>query len=101
MILMSLVLASCNGPRVPAPPTGGIRLAAEPADARVYVNEKLSGTASVYEDRPLLLRSGTYRIKIVAEGYYPEYVEVEVGDVIVPLEVSLTAIPEPLGVELK
>jgi hypothetical protein len=97
----TLAAVGCNGPRVPARPTGGIRLDAEPRSAKVYVNEKLSGTVSTFEDRPLLLRPGRYRIKLVAQGYYPGYVEVDVGDEIVPVEASLVPIPEPLGVELK
>ena len=101
IVVMSTCFAACNGPRVPARPTGGIRLAADPPSARVYVNEKLSGTASIFVERPLLLKPGAYRIKLVAEGYYPGYVDVEVADEVVPVEVKLTEIPEPLGVELK
>ena len=67
----------------------------------VYVNEKLSGTASMYEERPLLLRPGMYRIKLVADGWYPGYFEVEIVDEVVPLEADLVAVPEPLGVELR
>jgi len=85
---------------MPAPPTGGLRFAGEPLDARVYINEKLSGTLGLFVDRPLLLRPGTYRVKLVADGFYPEYREIEVGQEIVPFTITLTAVPEPLGVEL-
>ena len=100
MFLMALLMQGCPPPRVPSAPTGGLRFEGTPLDARVYVNEKLSGTLELYVDRPLLLRPGTYRVKIVAEGYYPEYREVEVGDDVVSLSVTLTAVPEPLGVQL-
>jgi hypothetical protein len=100
MFLMALVLQGCPPPRVPTAPTGGLRFEGEPLDARVYVNEKLSGTLELYVDRPLLLRPGKYRVKLTADGYYPEYREIEVGDEIVPVTVTLTAVPEPLGVQL-
>jgi hypothetical protein len=86
---------------MPARPTGGLRFEVTPASARVYINEKLSGTVASYEERPLLLRPGTYRVKLVVDGYYTEYVEVDVGDEVVPVEADLVAVPEPLGVELK
>ncbi len=97
---MALLMQGCPPPRVPTAPTGGLRFEGTPLEARVYVNEKLSGTLELYVDRPLLLRPGSYRLKFTAEGYYPEYVEVEVADEIVPVTVTLTAVPEPLGVGL-
>jgi hypothetical protein len=97
-----LAVAGCPAtPEVPRQPTGGLRLMVEPADARIYVDEKLEGDATTYAQRPLLLHPGHHRIKIMADGYYSEYIEVEVGEMLIDLTVSLTPVPEPLGIEIE
>ena len=103
LIVMSVfAVAGCPAtPEVPKQPTGGLMLMIEPADARIYVDEKLQGDATTYAQRPLLLHPGEHRVKIVADGYYSEYLELEVHEELIDLTISLTKVPEPLGVEIE
>jgi len=99
--MLALLASGCPGtPKEPSKPTGGLRLDVDPPEARVWVNDKLFGTASTWEGRVILLGPGTKRLKLAADGYYTEYREIEVVDEVVLVEVSLTPVPEPLGVAL-
>ncbi len=102
IFMVALAIQGCpDRPVVPSAPTGGVRIEVEPGDARIYVDEALVGDAGTYADRPLPLPPGDHRIKVTADGFYPEYLEVEVKGEMIPIVVSLTPVPEPLGVELE
>ncbi len=98
--VLSIIAAGCPvHVDEPAPPKGGISLSVEPTAARVYVDGQLVGTAATYAGGHLPLHPGHYRIKLVAEGWFDEYLEIDVGDEIVPLGVDMVQVPEPLGVD--
>lgn len=100
--MLALLAAGCPPhPVTPAQPRGGLLIEVEPSHARIYVDEQLVGDATTYAQRPLKLAPGHHRIKVLADGYYPEYLEVQVTEELVPVGLVLTAVPEPLGVELQ
>jgi len=82
--------ATAKGPR------GYIVLEVEPPQARVFVNEVLQGSAEGLAGKRLALVPGSYRVKLTAPGYFPEYREVTVGKEVVTLEVVLRKVPPPL-----
>jgi hypothetical protein len=61
-----------QGPR----PLGGLVVRCQPADAMVYVDDHLEGSASSFSRRPLALALGFHRVEMRREGYFPHFAEV-------------------------
>ncbi|MBN8612452.1 MAG: hypothetical protein J0L92_17800 [Deltaproteobacteria bacterium] len=87
----SLVTACSAGPR----PVGNaeVRFVLEPASARVYTDERFLGAARVVAVRPVQLRAGPRRFTIVAEGYFPHDLDVELPPGLTTIRVSLRPVP--------
>ena len=78
-------------------PKGTLVLSVDPGEARFYVNEKLQGTADVFKDKPLSLSVGKYCVKLMLDGYFPEYIEVEItGGGLRKVELAMRKVPPPL-----
>jgi len=93
------LLVLCQGcPTGAAPPRprplGGLVVRCQPADAMIYVDDHLEGSASSFGQRPLALPLGFHRVEIRRDGYYPYFAEVTVVEgVRQQLEVQLRREP--------
>ena len=79
-----------------AVPGGKIFLKITPDHAHVYVDEILQGTGATFSEKALRLPQGKHRLKVTAEVYFPEYVEINVTDSPETISVDLRKIPPPL-----
>jgi len=97
-LFFAAVLAAACSPSKGAAnvPQGKILLIVSPAEAHVYVDEKLQGTAAMFGDKPLLLPVGKHRLKLKAEDYFPEYIEISVTGKTNTVKVDMRKIPPPL-----
>jgi hypothetical protein len=83
------LLASCAGPNANAPRVDGKLVVAvrcadrDPAcavpEARVYVDDHFIGRAVDLGEQPIPVRSGTRRVEVRADGWFPTYREVVVA----------------------
>jgi hypothetical protein len=97
--LVSLVLAvacvaslGACGAAVPRA-SAELRVVAEPASARVYINDRFVATGRILSRRPERLRTGVHHVTIQADGYFPHDVEVDLPEGLTTLEVGLRPIP--------
>ncbi|MFH1434848.1 MAG: hypothetical protein ABIJ56_03935 [Pseudomonadota bacterium] len=89
--------AACSSQKPVAKiPKGKILLDVKPGHAYIYIDEKLKGTASMYENKPLKLPRGKHRLKLQAEEYFPEYVEIEVTDIAKKIKIEMKKMPPPI-----
>lgn len=79
-----------------AVPGGKVFLKITPDHAHVYVDETLQGTASTFTGKALRLPQGRHRLKVTAEDYFPEYVEINVTDSPETVSIDLRKIPPPI-----
>jgi len=79
-----------------AVPGGKVFLKITPDHAHVYVDEIIQGTGSTFSGKALRLPQGRHRLKVTAEDYFPEYVEINVTDSPETIIVELRKIPPPL-----
>jgi hypothetical protein len=94
-VLLFLLAGACPAPPAPPPPpTGGVRLEGGPPEATVVVNERVQGTVGQLSQIPLQLRPGAYRLEVTADGYFPWYGEIEIGDVLQTVQVELRPVPQ-------
>ena len=95
--LLSILLSGACTPK-PARgpgPRGTLRFIGEPKDARLEVDETSLGPIGLFEKKGLLLRPGTHRVIVRAEGYFPAYKLVDIENKkIVVLRITLRPIPE-------
>lgn len=91
VLALALVLASCGGE--PRPTPAGIKVVAEPADARVYVDDRFVASARVLAERAHQLPAGVHRITITAPGYFPHDIETELPPGVSTIEIALRPIP--------
>lgn len=85
------LLASCGG--APRPTPAGIKVVAQPADARVYVDDRFVASARVLAVRPHELPAGVHRITIEAPGFFPHDIETELPPGVSTIEISLRPVP--------
>lgn len=75
------------------PTRAKLRVIAEPADARVYVDERFVASARVLARRPRELRPGRHRLTFQAPGYFPHDVAVDLPPGTTTIRISLRPIP--------
>jgi hypothetical protein len=75
-------------------PRGTLRFKVKPSDAVLFVDETRLGPVFMFEKRGVLLKPGTHRIMVAANGYFKEYrlITVKEGKLMV-IKVDLTEIP--------
>lgn len=101
LLLMLLAAAATHSgcshgkPSVKAP-TGILMLNVTPDNARVYIDERLQGTASMFNEKTLLISEGKHRLKLTADDYFPEYHEIEVTGKLKKIEIKMRKVPPPL-----
>jgi PEGA domain len=76
-------------------PRGTVRFSGEPGDARIEVDETHLGPLNMFEKKGVLLKPGSHRIIVRADGYFPEYqiIEIKENELLV-VEIELRAVPE-------
>lgn len=77
-------------------PKGKILLDVKPGHAHITIDEKFKGTASMYEKKPLKMPRGKHRLKLQAEDYFPQYVEIEVTDTVKKIKIEMKKKPPPI-----
>jgi hypothetical protein len=77
-------------------PQGKIVLEIAPPEAKVYIDERLQGTADMLSGKPLLISHGKHRLKVVADRYFPKTIEFTVTESSQKIKVDMTKIPPPL-----
>ena len=87
-----VVLPACGGAQHAAG-RAGLRILAQPAAASVYVNDRFVGTARILAERPAPLAVGTHYVSILAPGYFPHDLELDLPRGITTVEVTLRPIP--------
>lgn len=85
--VLFLLLASCGGE--PRPTPAGLKVIAQPADARVYVDDRFVASARVLAQRAHSLPAGVHRITVSAPGYFPYELETELPPGVSTIEISL------------
>ncbi len=60
--------------------TRGILLDCDLPEANVFVDDFYLQHAASWRGKPMPLRPGWHRLEVVADGYYPYYGEVTVGE---------------------
>lgn len=70
---------------------GVLRIVCQPSDAEVFIDEISMGEANIYDGEPgyIKLERGTHTIEIRKEGYAPYVQEVDAGQSLQTLEVTL------------
>jgi hypothetical protein len=68
--------------RLDEPPTGSIRLRAEPNDARVFVDGAFAGTVDDFDGLSdhLKVEAGPHELELRADGYEPYRVQINVSE---------------------
>jgi len=82
LVLVVLQLgASCRTPSPAVPPRalGGLLIACEPADALIYVDDRLQGSVDSLKRQPLLVPEGFHRLELRRDGYFSHFAEVTVA----------------------
>ena len=92
--LLVAALVAC-GPKAKAP-TVSMRLAGDPPQARVVVDEQYIGSLALVASRGVALPVGSHRITVEAPGFFPldQLVSVAEGDAPVKLDVHLLRVPD-------
>jgi hypothetical protein len=95
LICLLVMIGGCpTGPQAPPPPSGGLRFEGSPPEALVTIDEQLAGTLRQIGELPVLLRPGTHRVQVTAPGYFPWYAEIEVGETVQTIPVTIRPVPE-------
>lgn len=96
LLVFVLISSSCGGRQSrDVGPRGTVRFAGDPTNAIVTVDEDRIGPIHMYNQRGVLLRPGTHRIVVSAEGFFPEYRLIELKkDQVLELAFKLRAIPK-------
>jgi hypothetical protein len=92
---LSILLATACAPA--APPTTSLRFAREsktPRDASVIIDEEYIGPLFWVAARGVRVRSGTHRITVERDGYFPYDVAIVAGRSPVRLDVRLVPVPD-------
>lgn len=96
-LTLALFVAACGGSHktVDPGPRGTLRFECGPKATVLEVDETLLGPADMFRENGLLLKPGTHRVVLRADGYFPDYrlVEVLEGEVTV-IKADLRKIPD-------
>jgi hypothetical protein len=89
----ALALAGCGAG---APRTTSLRMAGNPGDASVTVDERYLGALAYVASRGVALPPGKHRITVEKSGFFPwdRLVEAHDGDPPIHLDVALVKIPD-------
>jgi hypothetical protein len=92
ILAMALGLtAACH--TTPRPTPAGLKVVADPPDARVYVDDRFVASARVLARRPHELAAGKHRITVKAPGFFPHDLEAELPPGVTTIEIALRPVP--------
>lgn len=92
LALASLATAGCMYSAA-RPTQAELQVIAEPAQARVYIDERFAASARVLARRPRKLRPGRHRLTFQAPGYFPHDVLVDLPPGRTTVRISLRPVP--------
>lgn len=92
LMLGAATLLGCGAQMHPGAPTR-LRVVAEPASARVFIDDRYVANARVLDARPRRVEAGPHQISLEADGYFPHDLELELPPGTTTLRVSLRPIP--------
>jgi hypothetical protein len=95
VFLAAALFTACGAAQKPAPdPRGALRIEGNPKDANVEVDETHLGPINMFEKQGVLLRPGEHQVVVRADGYFPEYRIVEIGEgEVTVLKIDLRPVP--------
>ena len=97
ILALALCVTACGGSHKTTDPgpRGTLRFECGPKTTVLEVDETLLGPAGMFRENGLLLKPGTHRVVLKADGYFPDYqlVEVVEGEVTV-IKTDLRKIPD-------
>lgn len=93
-LVVSVMLAACGPPA--KVPTVSMRMAGDPPQARVSIDEQFVGSLAFVATRGVALPVGSHRITIEAPGFFPQdqVLSVQEGDAPVKLDIHLVRVPD-------
>ncbi len=71
-----------------------LRIRGTPADATVTIDDQRIGSLALVAARGILVFPGHHRITVEAAGYLPFDVAVDAKDEVIPVDVTLVAVPD-------
>lgn len=74
-------------------PQARVRFIIEPADARVYVEDRFVGAAPVLRRRPATFSTGRRHFTITAQEHFPHDIETDLAEGLTTIRVRLRPIP--------
>jgi hypothetical protein len=86
-------LAGCGAAPPVRPAPASLHVVTEPETARVIVDERPAGTGRVLALRPLLLSPGAHRITVLASGYFPHDLELDLPSGATTVRIALRPVP--------
>ena len=90
-LVAAALAGGCHQTTRPTP--AGLKVVAEPADARVYVDDRFVASARVLARKPHELKPGVHRVSITAPGYFPHDLELELPSGVSTIEIRLRPVP--------
>lgn len=95
VIILSSALA-CSGFRPSNPdPRGILRFTGEPKQTHIEIDDVSLGPLHMFEKDGVLLRPGEHRIIASAQGFFTEYLEVEIkAEQTTTLKIKLRPVPD-------
>ena len=77
--LLALLAVGCAPRLPPAPPPALLVVECAPAEALVFVDQRLAGVAADSQRQPLAIPPGSRQVEIRAAGYFTAYRELSLG----------------------
>ena len=91
-LVLGMLTAAC-GAQQPVREQARVRFILEPANARVYVEDRFVGAGQVLSRRPERFAPGPRHFTVTAQGYFPHDVEVDLPSGLTTIRLSLRAVP--------
>jgi len=92
-LIPGMLCVACATAEAP-PPKGGIRFTCAAPQVLVYVNDHLAGECrQLAGDEGLKLPAGKYRVEARFDGYFTQYVLVDVSDAFSTVAIDPTPVP--------
>jgi hypothetical protein len=93
IVLALLLAAGCSIQSNLRRDSAELRVIAEPAVARVYVNDRFVGTGRRLAQRPHRLNPGVHYVTIESPGFFPHDLRMELPEGETTVRISLRPVP--------
>ncbi len=91
-LAVALGAVGCGG-QAPVREQARVRFILEPANARVYIEDRFVGAGQVLRRRPESFPPGPRHFTVTAQGYFPHDVEVDLPSGLTTIRLSLRPVP--------